>query len=97
MNHHPTHTTYITVFVALLVLLIATVGAAYVELGRWGFFVAALIATVKAALIILFFMHVRYSRPLTWLFAGAGFFWLMILFGFTMADYVSRAYAPVHF
>jgi cytochrome c oxidase subunit IV len=87
---HPTPRVYYTVFAALLVLLVATVLVAEVELGRLNLLVAAAIATSKAVLIILFFMHVRYSAPLTWLVAGASFFWLMILFGLTMNDYWTR-------
>lgn len=78
------------VFVALLVLLGATVGAGQVELGPWSFFTAVAIATIKAVLILLFFMRVRYGTPLVWLVAGSGFFWLVILFGLTMSDYFTR-------
>lgn len=46
---------------------------------------------MKAALILLFFMHIRYSTPLIWLVAGAGFLWLAILFGLTFADYLTRS------
>jgi len=87
---HPTTRTYYTVFAVLLVLLLATVVVAEIDLGPLNFLAAALIATVKAVLIMLFFMHVRYSTPLTWLFAAAGFFWLAILFGLTIADYWTR-------
>lgn len=87
---HPTLKTYYVVFAALLVLLVATVFVAELDLGAWNFLAAASIATVKAVLIILFFMHVRYSQPLIWLVAGAGFFWLAIMFALTMADYLTR-------
>lgn len=89
-ERHPTIGVYLAVFAALLVLLIATVFAAKVDVGRWNFPVAAAIASVKAALILLFFMHVRYSRALIWLFSIAGFFWLAILFTLTMSDYMTR-------
>jgi cytochrome c oxidase subunit 4 len=92
---HPATTTYIAVFVALLALLGLTVGIAEVEFGAWNFPIAAAIATAKAALIILYFMHVRYSQPLTWLVATAGFFWLAILFSLTMADYLTRSSLPL--
>jgi cytochrome c oxidase subunit 4 len=52
--------------------------------------VAVAIATAKAILILLYFMHIRYSRPLTWAVAGAAFFWLFILFGLTLSDYLTR-------
>jgi cytochrome c oxidase subunit 4 len=87
---HPAARVYYIVFVLLLVLLGATVGVAELHLGPAGFLVAVLIASAKAALIVLFFMHVRYSTPLIWLVAGAGFFWLAILFGLTFSDYATR-------
>ncbi|HZL91520.1 MAG TPA: cytochrome C oxidase subunit IV family protein [Pirellulaceae bacterium] len=89
-EHHPQASVYYVVFAALLVLLAVTVGVAQFDLGPLNFFVAALIATTKALLIMLFFMHVRYSPPLIWLVAFAGFAWLAILFAFTLADYLTR-------
>ncbi len=50
------------------------------------------IATVKAVLVLLYFMHVRYSSRLTWIFVAAGFFWFLILVGFTFSDYASRGW-----
>ena len=87
---HPSTTVYYTVFVALLLLLVATVAVAELELGAWNFVAAASIATIKALLVLLFFMHIWYSRPLIWLVAGAAFFWLGILFGLTLSDYWTR-------
>jgi cytochrome c oxidase subunit IV len=82
---------YATIFGALLLLTLATAGVAFVDLGGELNTIAALtIAIVKALLVILFFMHVRYSSRLTWVFAGAGFFWLLILLTLTMADPLSR-------
>ena len=48
----------------------------------------------QGALVILFFMHVRWSRRLTWVVAMPGFFWLLILFGVTMTDYMTRGWVP---
>jgi cytochrome c oxidase subunit IV len=56
--------------------------------------IALTIAVGKALLVILFFMHVRYSDRLTWVFAGAGFFWLLILIGGTMSDVITRQQIP---
>jgi cytochrome c oxidase subunit 4 len=82
---------YILVFAALLVLTATTTGVAFVDLGAtWNTTVALAIAVIKALLVILFFMHVLHSRPMTWIFVGAGFFWLLILFTFTLADYATR-------
>lgn len=94
-QNHPTENVYYGVFAVLMVLLALTVLVAQFELGAANLPVALFIAGTKALLIVLFFMHVRYSRPLTWLVAGAGFFWLAILFGITLADYWSRDWYPV--
>lgn len=81
---------YIAVFVALIALTVLTIGLASVELGPWHTPVGLAIATVKASLVALFFMHVLYSGRLTWILFGAGLFWLLILIGLTMTDYVAR-------
>src|SRR5581483_3801369 len=91
---HPTPRLYYQIFAALLGLLIATVAIAKVDLGAWNFPAATSIAIAKGLLIALFFMHVRYSPPLTWIVAGAGCFWLAILIGLTYCDYATRDSAP---
>jgi cytochrome c oxidase subunit 4 len=63
---------------------------AQVDLGWANDVVALGIAVTKATLVLLFFMHVRHSTRMTALTAVAGFFWLAILFGLTIADYASR-------
>ena len=50
---------------------------------------------IKASLVVLFFMGVKYNTPLTRVFAVTGFVWLLILFGFTMSDYLTRTWAGV--
>jgi cytochrome c oxidase subunit IV len=83
--------TYAFVFVALLVLTALTTAVAFVDLGGgWNNVVALTIAVAKAVLVILFFMHVRYSDKLTWVFVGAGFFWLLIMIGGIMDDVRTR-------
>ena len=85
--------TYVAVFFALIALTIATTAIAFVDLGgAFNVAVALAIAVVKALLVALFFMHLRYSSRLTWLFAGTGIFWLLILFALTIGDYVSRGW-----
>jgi cytochrome c oxidase subunit IV len=84
--------TYFIVYLALLVLLVLTVAVAYVHLDGWSVVLALTIAIIKALLVILYFMHVRYSDWLTWLFAGAGFLWLGILLVLTISDYLSRGW-----
>jgi cytochrome c oxidase subunit IV len=81
---------YFAIFAALLVLTLITVKVAYLDLGPLNNVAALAIASLKGLLVVLFFMHVKYNSRLTWVFAGAGFFWLIFLFGITMADYVSR-------
>lgn len=92
--HEPTVPlrTYYLVFGALLGLLLLAVALAYWDLGALGVLLALLIATAKALLVILYFMHVRYNSQLTWLFAAAGFAWLAILIGLTLSDYLSRGW-----
>jgi cytochrome c oxidase subunit IV len=85
---------YLTVFVALLVLLAVTVGASYVPLGRFNVVIALMIAIAKTFLVMLFFMHVRYSGRLIWIYAGIGLFWLAILLALTMADFLTRWWPP---
>ena len=77
-------------------MTLATAGAAFIDLGgNLNTAVAMVIAACKALLVILFFMHVRYSSRLTWVFVAAGFFWLMILLALTLADVLSRRWLPL--
>lgn len=84
--------TNINVFIALMVLLVLTIAIAYLDLGNLGLAIAMLIASAKAVLILLFFMHIRFSTPLTWVFASAALFWLAIMFGLTLNDYLTRGW-----
>lgn len=86
---------YIGVFLVLVVGTILTYYVALVDL-EWIFpgantLVALLIAFTKMTFVVLFFMHVRWSSRLIWLSAIAGFFWLAIMFAFTMQDYLTRS------
>ena len=89
-GHISPKSTYYAIFGALMVLTVVTVAVAFVNLGAFNFPVALGIAITKATLVILFFMHVKYSSRLTKLFVGMAFFFLFILFGLTMTDYLSR-------
>ena len=82
---------YFAIFAALMVLTAVTVTAAFFNLGPLNTIVAMTIAVIKALLVVLYFMHLRYSERLTWLFAGAGVAWLMILLALTISDYLSRS------
>ena len=82
---------YSLVFFILLVLTAVTTTIAFFDLGGGLNNAAAItIAVFKGLLVILYFMHVRYSDKLTWVFAAAGFFWLLILIGGTMDDVLTR-------
>jgi cytochrome c oxidase subunit 4 len=84
---------YYKVFGALIIGTILTVAAAKVDLGLFNNVVMLTIACTKATLVILFFMHVRWSSRLTWVVAGAGFFWLLLLFT-VLGDYIRRGWVP---
>ncbi|MCH8275311.1 MAG: cytochrome C oxidase subunit IV family protein [Armatimonadetes bacterium] len=81
---------YVRVFVALMVGLAITVWVATQDLGTWNTIVAMTIAVAKAMVVALFFMHLRYSSRLTMIWAGAGVFFLLILFALTMGDFDTR-------
>ena len=83
---------YLMVFAALMVGTILTVVVARFDLGPLNNIVMLAIAVTKALLVVLFFMHVRWGTRLTWVVAGSGFFWLLILFTLTMSDYMSRGW-----
>jgi cytochrome c oxidase subunit IV len=82
--------TYLVIISILFFLTALTVAAAYVNLGRFNIVVALAIATVKATLVVLFFMHAKYSPKRTKLVIIAGIFWLLILLFMTLSDYASR-------
>ena len=83
---------YLAIFGALMVLTAITVAVAWLDLGTVNVGVALAVAVVKASLVVLFFMHLKYSSRLTWIVAGAGLFWLLILLGILMADYATRGW-----
>ena|SRR5687767_9519756 len=83
---------YLAVFGALIVGTILTVVVAKYDLGPLNNIVMLAVAIAKALLVVLFFMHVRWSSRLTWVVAASGFFWLLILFTITMSDYMSRGW-----
>jgi cytochrome c oxidase subunit 4 len=81
---------YLAVFSALMVLTAATVWTSRIDLGVLNTPLALAIAITKAVLVLLFFMHVKYSSKLVWLAVAAGFFWLAHLVLGVAADYASR-------
>lgn len=96
MSEHEHHVvspkTYLAILAALLVGTAATIAASYVDMGPLNPIIALAIACAKAVLVILFFMHVKYSSKLTKLTVGAGVFTFLILVGMTLADYFTRAW-----
>ncbi|HLH56265.1 MAG TPA: cytochrome C oxidase subunit IV family protein [Verrucomicrobiae bacterium] len=85
---------FIRVWVALLALLALTWVLAQLNLGRFNAVAALTIAVLKMLLVLLYFMHVRYSSRLTWIFVAAGFIWLLIMADLTLSDYLSRGIVP---
>ncbi|MGC8643406.1 MAG: cytochrome C oxidase subunit IV family protein [Isosphaeraceae bacterium] len=96
MSHHVVSVrTNVTIFVALLLLLAATVAGAYLPLGPLHLPVALLIGGAKAVLIGLFFMHLCYRNRVTWVVSTASLFWLGILLALTLSDYLSRGWLDI--
>jgi cytochrome c oxidase subunit 4 len=86
---------YLLVFAALLVLTGTTVGVAFIDLGPLNNVVAMGIAALKATLVVLFFMGVRYSTKLTPLVILSGLFMLGVMVSLTLADYATRGWLGV--
>ena len=83
---------YFGVFALLMVGTILTVVVAFYDLGVFNNVVMLTIACVKATFVALYFMHVRWGTRLTWIVAISGVFWLLIMFSFTMSDYLTRGW-----
>ena len=98
-EHSATHivpvSTYLMVFLALIVGTIVTWQVALIDLGPFNIVVALTIAVCKASLVVLFFMHVKYSPRLTKLVVIAGLFWLFILLAMTETDLLTRHWMGV--
>jgi cytochrome c oxidase subunit 4 len=95
MSHVSSKGLYYTIFGSLIVLTVLTVAVARVDLGAMNTPIALAIAGMKATLVILFFMGVKYNTPLTKVVAISGFVWLILLFGITMGDYLTRGWLGV--
>jgi cytochrome c oxidase subunit IV len=81
---------YLVVFASLMLLTLATVAASRFDFGEGNTIVAVAIAVLKASLVVLFFMHVKYSSRLVQLLVAAAFLWLAVLISGTLSDYDSR-------
>ncbi|MGD0682204.1 MAG: cytochrome C oxidase subunit IV family protein [Terracidiphilus sp.] len=95
-NEHAHHIVgpgvYVVILFALLIGTGLTVWASFLELGFWNPIIALAIATTKAVLVVLFFMHVWYSSKLTKLTIISGVFMFLVLISMTLTDYISRAW-----
>ena len=84
---------YFTIFLALMVGTALTVWAGLQDFpGPLNVIVALTIAVIKAALVVLYFMHVRYSARLIWVIVASALFWMGILFALTFSDYWTRGW-----
>jgi cytochrome c oxidase subunit 4 len=93
-HHIPSIRLYLAVFGILVVGTILTVIVASFDLGPLNNVAMLTIACTKATFVVLYFMHVRWASRVTWVIAASGVFWLLIMFTFTMTDYVSRGWVP---
>lgn len=97
MSEHTAHhivpkSTYYLIFLALMVGTALTWWVATIDLGMMNNVIMLTIAVTKATLVVLFFMHVRYSSKLTWVVIGSSVFFLLTLFVLTMNDYLTRSW-----
>ena len=100
MSTHTSHIitptrTYLAVFIGLIVLTLLTYLVATRDFGALNTPIALNIAVLKASLVVIYFMGVRYNTPLTKVVAVSGFLWMLILFGIGMSDYWSRPWLGV--
>jgi cytochrome c oxidase subunit 4 len=83
---------YVVIFLALACLTVLTTAVAFVDLGPFNNVVMLAISLLKTSLVVLFFMHVKYSTRLVPLIAVGAVVWLLIMFGITMSDYMTRGW-----
>ena len=89
-NHTVSFKTYLAVLTALLFLTLITVIVAGWDFGAWNTFIAMFIASVKGALVLLYFMHLKYEDKLYWVVFGSGVFFVIVLFFLTKVDVITR-------
>jgi cytochrome c oxidase subunit 4 len=91
-QHIVSPVTYLIIFFSLLVGTALTIAASYWDVGPWNPVIAIGIACAKATLVVLFFMHIKYSSKLMKLTVGAGLFTFLVLVGMSLSDYFTRAW-----
>ncbi len=84
---------YVAIWAMLMTLTLTTVLVSFVDIGPFNVVAALVIATIKGTLVVLFFMHLRYSPKLTMATVIAAMFWLFLLLSLTMTDYLTRAWS----
>lgn len=85
---------YFTIIATLMALTVLTVAVAFFDFKFMNTVIAITIAVIKAFLVVAFFMHLKYSARILWLFAGAGAVWFVIMIALLMSDYHSRPWTP---
>jgi cytochrome c oxidase subunit 4 len=83
---------YYTIFGLLMLFTYITVQVAFIDLGALNTVVALAVAVFKATIVVLFFMHVKYSTRLTWAVVLGSVFWFGILMVLTFGDYLTRSW-----
>jgi cytochrome c oxidase subunit 4 len=83
---------YFAIFASLMLGTAITVWAAFQNFGKFNIVIALAIATIKATLVVLYFMHARYSPKRTQLVIVCSVFWLAIMLALTLSDYNTRDY-----
>lgn len=87
---------YITIFLSLMVMTALTVFASFKDFGPGNTIIAISIAVIKATLVILYFMHVRYNDNIVRIAVFAGFLWLGVMIVLTLSDYIARGWLPIY-
>ncbi|MCY4321388.1 MAG: cytochrome C oxidase subunit IV family protein [Bdellovibrionaceae bacterium] len=89
-EHKISFKTYSNVLIVLLVLTVVTVAVAQVDFGKVNALVAMLIATIKAILVLMYFMHLKYDEKIYWIIFGSAVFFVMLLYFFSELDIITR-------
>ena len=85
---------YLLVWIVLLILLFLSLGSAYVQMGALNVVANLSIAVIKMLLVALFFMHLKHASPLIRIVSVVGLVWLLLMFGLSLADFLTRNPVP---
>ena len=89
-DHNVSSKTYLTILISLLFLTVVTVAVAQVDFGILNAFFAMFVATVKAGLVLMYFMHLKYDEKIYWLIFGSAVFFVILLYLFSKLDVITR-------